>query len=131
MDSSAKERNKKVTAAVFGVMLIGVGVLFLLDNFEIYDAGQLRDYWPVLLIGLGLPSLIAPKDAGDVPWGVVTLAGGTFFLLRNLDVIDWSLRDIWPLFLVLAGVALIVRSLADRRGHLPARTGSPENGGTR
>jgi hypothetical protein len=131
MDSSARERNKKVTAAVFGVMLIGVGVLFLLDNFEIYDAGQLRDYWPVLLIGLGLPSLIAPKDAGDVPWGVVTLAGGTFFLLRNLDVIDWSLRDIWPLFLVLAGVALIVRSLADRRGHLPARTGSPENGGTR
>jgi hypothetical protein len=131
MDSEAKERNKKVTAAVFGVMLIGIGVLFLLDNLEIYDAGQLRDYWPVLLIGLGLPSLIAPKDAGDAPWGVVTLAAGTFFLLRNLDVIDWSLRDIWPLFLVLAGVALIVRSLADRRGHLPARTDSPENGGTR
>jgi hypothetical protein len=131
MDSEAKERNKKVTAAVFGVMLIGIGVLFLLDNLEIYDAGQLRDYWPVLLIGLGLPSLIAPKDAGDAPWGVVTLAAGTFFLLRNLDVIDWSLRDIWPLFLVLAGVALIVRSLADRRGHLPTRTDSPENGGTR
>jgi hypothetical protein len=131
MDSEAKERNQKVTAAVFGVILIGLGVLFLLDNFEIYDAEQLRDYWPVLLIGLGLPSLIAPKDAGDVPWGVVTLAAGTFFLLRNLDVIDWRFRDIWPLFLVLAGVALIARSLAERRGHLPARTGSPENGGTR
>lgn len=131
MDSEAKERNKKVTAAVFGVMLIGIGVLFLLDNFEIYDAGQLRDYWPVLLIGLGLPSLIAPKDARDAPWGVVTLAAGTFFLLRNLDVIDWRLRDIWPLFLVLAGVALIIRSLADRRVHLPTGTGSPQNGGTR
>ena len=130
MDSEAKERNKKVTAAVFGVMLIGIGVLFLLDNLEIYDAGQLRDYWPVLLIGLGLPSLIAPKDAGDTPWGVVTLGAGTFFLLKNLDVIDWRFQDIWPLFLVLAGVALIVRSLADRRD-LPARPGSPENGGTR
>jgi hypothetical protein len=131
MDSEAKERNKKVTAAVFGVMLIGIGVLFLLDNFDIYDAGQLRDYWPVLLIGIGLPSLIAPKDAGDAPWGVVTLAAGAFFLFRNLDVIDWRFRDIWPLFLVLAGVALIVRSLADRREHLPTRTGEPQNGGTR
>jgi hypothetical protein len=131
MDSEAKERNKKVTAAVFGVMLIGIGVLFLLHNLELYDAGQLRDYWPVLLIGLGLPALIAPKDAGDVPWGVVTLAAGTFFLLKNLDVIDWRFRDIWPVFLVLAGVALIARSLAERRGHLSASTGSPENGGTR
>lgn len=131
MDSDARERHKKATAAVFGVMLIGVGVLFLLDNFGLYDAGQLRDYWPVLVIGLGLPSLIAPKDAADAPWGVVTVAVGTFFLLKNLDVVDWRFHDIWPLFLVLAGVALIVRSFADRRGHLPAGTGSPENGGTR
>jgi hypothetical protein len=131
MDSEAKERNRKVTAAVFGVMLIGIGTLFLLDNFGMYDAGQLRDYWPVLLIGLGIPGLVAPKDAGDVPWGVVTVAVGTFFLLRNLDVIDWRFRDIWPLFLVLAGVALIARSFADRRAHLPAGSGSPENGGTR
>jgi hypothetical protein len=131
MDSDARERHKKATAAVFGVMLIGVGVLFLLDNFGLYDAGQLRDYWPVLVIGLGLPSLIAPKDAADAPWGVVTVAVGTFFLLKNLDVVDWRFHDIWPLFLVLAGVALIVRSFADRRGHFPSGTGSPENGGTR
>ena len=131
MDSDARERHKKATAAVFGVMLIGVGVLFLLDNFGLYDAGQLRDYWPVLVIGLGLPSLIAPKDAADATWGVVTVAVGTFFLLKNLDVVDWRFHDIWPLFLVLAGVALIVRSFADRRGHFPAGTGSPENGGTR
>ena len=72
-----------------------------------------------------------PKEAADAPWGVVTVAVGTFFLLRNLDVIDWRFHDIWPLFLVLAGVALIARSLADRRGHLPAGSGSPENGGAR
>jgi hypothetical protein len=130
MDSEAKERHRRVTAAVFGVILIGFGVLFLLDNFGVYDAGQLSDYWPVLLIGLGLSSLIAPKEGADAPGGVVAVAVGTFFLLRNLDVIDWRFRDIWPLFLVLAGVALVVRSLADRRGHFPAGS-SPEDGGTR
>ena len=131
MISEAKERNKRVTAAVFGLMLIAVGTGFLLDNLGVYDAGQLRDYWPLLLIGVGLPSLVAPKDVGDPPWGVVTVGVGTFFLLRNLDVIDWRFRDVWPLFLVLAGVTLIARSFIDRRGGLPTGTGSPENGGGR
>jgi Domain of unknown function (DUF5668) len=127
----AKERNKRVTAAVFGLILLGLGTLFLLDNLGVYDANRLRDYWPVLVIGLGLPGLIAPKDASDAPWGVVLAGAGIFFLLRNLDVIDWSFRDVWPLFLVLAGVTLIARSMAARRGRLPVGPDSPENGGSR
>ena len=131
MGLEARERHKRVTAAVFGVILIGLGVLFLLDNLGVYEAERLRDYWPLLLIGLGVPSLIAPKDAADMPWGVVSVGVGTFFLLRNLHVIDWRFRDIWPLFLVLAGVTLIARSVVDRSRKLPARPGSPQNGGAR
>ena len=131
MNVEAKERHKRVTAAVFGLILIGLGTLFLLDNLGVYDANRVRDYWPVLLIGLGLPGLIAPKDAGDAPWGIVLAAAGVFFLLRNLDVIDWSFRDVWPLFLVLAGVTLIARSMWNRAGRLPVGSDSPENGGSR
>jgi len=131
MDSEANERHKRVTAAVFGVMLIGLGVLFTLDNMGIYEAGRLRGYWPILLIGFGLPSLIAPKDAGDMPAGVVAVAVGAFFLLRKFDVIDWRFRDIWPLFLVLGGATLIARSVVDRRASLRPGTGSPENGSAR
>lgn len=131
MNVEAKERNKRVTAAVFGLILIGLGTIFLLDNLGMYDANRLRDYWPVLLIGLGLPGLIAPKDAGDAPWGIVLLAAGVFFLLRNLDVIDWSFGDVWPLFLVLAGLTLVARSMANRAARLPAGSDSSQNGGPR
>ena len=131
MNVEAKERNKRVTAAVFGLILIGLGTIFLLDNLGMYDANRLQDYWPVLLIGFGLPGLIAPKDAGDAPWGIVLLAAGVFFLLRNLDVIDWSFGDVWPLFLVLAGVTLIARSMGNRAARLPVETDSPQNGGPR
>lgn len=130
MNVEAKERNKRVTAAVFGVILISLGTIFLLDNLGYYDANRLQDYWPVLLIGFGLPGLIAPKDAGDAPWGVVLVGVGAFFLLRNLDVIDWSFGDVWPLFLVLAGLTLIVRSMVHRT-RLPVASDSPENGGPR
>jgi hypothetical protein len=125
------ERNKRARAAVFGVILIGLGAIYVLQNFDIVDAGELGSWWPVILIGFGLSSLIAPKDAGDAPAGAVAAAIGAFFLLRKFDVVDWKLRDIWPAFLILAGVALIVRSFAERRGSAPAPSRSLENGGAR
>lgn len=131
MGLEARERHKRVTAAVFGVILIGLGAIFLLQNFGIVDAGRPASWWPMALIGLGLSSLIAPKDAGDSSSGAVATAIGAFFLLRNFDVIDWRLRDIWPAFLVLGGVVLIVRSMAERRNSPPAPSGSLEDGGPR
>ena len=36
------------------VLLIGFGLLFLLDNLDLLRIGRLLRYWPALLIGLGL-----------------------------------------------------------------------------
>ena len=80
-----------------------LGLIFLLQNFGVVDAGTPADWWPLIIIGFGVSSLIAPKDAGDASAGVVAIAVGAFFLLRNFDVINWRLHDIWPAFLVLAG----------------------------
>jgi hypothetical protein len=131
MDLDARQRHKRVTAAVFGVILIGLGGVFILQNLGMVDAGDIGSWWPVILIGFGISSLIAPKDAGDSAGGVILTALGSFFLLHKLDVIDWRFRDVWPAFLVLAGIALILRSLAERRGQRSVSSGSFENGGTR
>jgi hypothetical protein len=131
MGLEGRERHKRATAAVFGVILIGLGGIFLLQNFGLVDAGLPSDWWPLILIGFGVSSLIAPKDAGDASAGVVGIAVGAFFLLRNFDVIDWRFRDIWPAFLVLGGISLIARSVAERCSAPPSPTGSLENGGPR
>ncbi len=131
MVSEIVQRHRQVTAAVFGVILIGLGTIFILDNLGYVDSFRIWEYWPVVLIGFGLSSLIAPKDAGDPAGGAVMAAVGTFFLLRKFDVIDWRFRDVWPMFLVLAGVALIVRALTERRLPRPDDAPSLSNGGTR
>lgn len=131
MVSEAVQRHRRVTAAIFGVILIGLGTIFTLDNLGYVDAFRVWDYWPVVLIGFGLASLIAPKDAGDAAGGAVMAAVGSFFLLRKLDVIDWRFRDVWPMFLVFAGVALIAQALADRRPPHPDDARSLSNGGAR
>jgi Domain of unknown function (DUF5668) len=131
MDLEARKRHKRVTAAVFGVILIGLGALYLLQNFGIVYAGDIGSWWPLVLIGFGVASLIAPKDAGDSAGGAVITGIGTFFLLRKLDVITWRFHDAWPVFLVIAGVALVLRSLGDRRRAPSPAPGSLEDGSAR
>ena len=49
MGLEAKERHKRATAAVFGVLLIGLGVMFLLQNFGLVDAGRPDQWWPLIV----------------------------------------------------------------------------------
>jgi len=38
----------------WGIVLIALGVIFLLSNFEVFDYDRIFDFWPVLVIVLGL-----------------------------------------------------------------------------
>lgn len=128
---NAKERQKKATGIVFGILLITVGVLFTLDSMGVIEAGRLSRYWPLLLIGSGLPSLIAPKDSSEPVWGVILTSLGAFFLMRKFDLIGLDYWDVWPLLLVLAGVTLLAQSLFKRGGRDRADTGTLPEGGAR
>lgn len=109
---------------VGGGIMLGLGVLFLLDNFGIVDAGDVFHYWPLILLGLGVTRLVAPGRAEDRVGGIVlTLLGGAF-LLRALDVPWFRLRTIWPLVLVVLGAGLIWQALRGRKSPFP---GLPEN----
>jgi hypothetical protein len=37
-----------------GVLLVAVGVLFLLDNFNVVPLEQVKRFWPILLVLAGL-----------------------------------------------------------------------------
>jgi cell wall-active antibiotic response 4TMS protein YvqF len=133
MDKSEKKergrRQKTVSRLVMGVLLVFVGMLFLLDNLGVWEAGQVFRYWPLALMAMGVPALIAPKDTADPAWGITLTSAGLFFLLRELDVIDWSIRDIWPVFLIVAGLVLLIGALGRKRRGASMET--MENGGVR
>ncbi len=52
-----------------GIVLIVVGIVFLAHNFGLLQWGWLHDWWPLLLIGLGVWSLINHKPADKVSAG--------------------------------------------------------------
>jgi len=117
---------------IAGAILIGLGVLFTLDNFGLVYAGDVFRYWPLFLVGFGLLKITQSRHSEQRIGGAVLAGVGALLLLRTLHVISFHLRDVWPILLVIGGGLMVWRSvvrrdagavLASARRQLP---GSPE-----
>jgi predicted membrane protein len=58
-------------------------------------------------------------SANRIIWGVILIAVGFLFLLDQMEVFDFSIgefiSDFWPLFLIIAGLIIIIRSGKSKR----------------
>ena len=43
-----------------GIILVVVGALLLANNFDLLPLGWLRQWWPLILIAVGVMSLVRP-----------------------------------------------------------------------
>jgi predicted membrane protein len=98
------------TRSVIAGILILIGVLLLFDNiFGVSLGGIISDWWPLVLIVMGIVSL--SKDSGSIFSGIVLIIIGVVLQAWKLDFIYgsfWSI--IWPLALILIGVSLFTHS---------------------
>ncbi len=107
--------RKRTSRVVAGALLLLVGGLFLFQNLGLLHAGRIGDYWPLLLVWLGLTRLLGPRRAHHFASGAVLLVLGVLFQLDRLGVFWFHIHDFWPVLLVIAGVALITESYFVRR----------------
>ena len=100
---------------VIGLIIIVVGLLFMLDHLGFLEAGAYLRYWPVLLMIYGLSRMSGGpnRNRGMVTGGLFAVVG-LLLLLRNLDVITFSIWHFWPLILVFIGVMLVWRAFGKR-----------------
>jgi lia operon protein LiaF len=97
-----------------GLLLIGIGVLFLLNQTGAIslDAGALfADYWPVLLIYFGLQGIVMQRDGGT--WNVFLVLFGAYLVLRNLEVGFVKELNLWqvvvPFLLIVGGLGMLTK----------------------
>lgn len=104
---------------LFGLGVIGVGVLALLDNLQVFGLPLLRTFWPLALVLLGLARLIWPRHAGSWLFGTALIAVGALLTAQNLGYTRLELRDWWPVLVILAGLSILLRGLLPNRQHHP------------
>ncbi len=104
-----EERDRRragINGAVpFGLALIAVGVILILDNLDLVDASALlAGWWPVALIVAGLWWSVTGAPLS----GLFVIAVGVLLLATTQDVVDVELGNlIFPALLVIVGGALL------------------------
>ena len=65
------------------------------------------------------PAIAGAADTATRVWGLIVLAIGLWFFADftlGLDMPSIAWRDIWPLGLIVLGLAVLIRGMATRRG---------------
>jgi predicted membrane protein len=97
----------------FGVVIVGIGTVLLLDNANVLDAGEtFSTWWPAVVIVAGILTFAA--NPRHWPVALVVTAVGLAFLLSRLDVVD--IRNvIIPAVIIVVGLFVIFgRGLGSR-----------------
>ena len=99
---------------VFGLLIVFVGIVFTLGELGVAGATNYLRYWPSALIIIGILKLLQARDGGGAFVGLLLTLVGSWLQAEELDLIRISLRDVWPLGLVLFGGYLVWQGLQTR-----------------
>ena len=137
--AGAGEKTEATKVPVAAVVLIGLGVLFLINTAFDFS---LHRYWPLILIVLGVylfakhwgllggyrPVCVCERCRTRKLMGPAMLVTiGIILLLNEVSEVSWD--KTWPAILLVIGVVKLVQSNASYSGHVgplpPGPTGYP------
>ncbi len=100
---------------MWGLVLIGFGVAFLLDRMGMFDISELWHYWPLLLVVVGINKMIGYPTAKDFTSGLWTTFIGLwlFAVFESMFGLNWF--NSWPIPIIFAGVVMIIEPFIKRR----------------
>jgi len=98
----------------FGLGVMGIGSLVLLDNLHIFNIRLLQTFWPLALTLWGLSRLFMGRNYGNWLFGMALALFGVFMTADNLGLVQFHPRDWWPALIILAGLSIVLRGAFPR-----------------
>lgn len=101
------EKNKPsivTPQVILGIIIIFIGVVFMLDNLELIQAGSILRYWPALIVMYGVSIIIQARSNSSQVFGWILTVIGTLMLLGRMEIIYFRLWDWWPVILIVIGI---------------------------
>ena len=100
---------------MWGLVLIALGIIFLLDRMDILDASTVWHYWPLLLVVVGINQTIGYPSAREFRSGLWTIFIGLWLFAVFEGMFGLTFRNSWPLVLLMAGTQLVLAPVIARR----------------
>lgn len=100
---------------ILGVIVIGMGLLFLLDNLNIWDFHRAVQFWPMVFIIVGAIKLFDTNSSDGYFLGGLLILVGVLMMLGRLGYIYFSWRAVWPIMLIALGGSVLYKAITGRR----------------
>jgi len=110
-ENSYRQRKQMM----WGLVLIVVGLVFLLDRMGIADADELWHYWPLLLVVAGINQTIGYPSAKEFTNGLWLVFIGLWLFAVFEGFLGLTFRNSWPLFILMWGLQLVLGPVIARR----------------
>ena len=102
--------DRSLPRLVIGLAIIVAGILFTLDNLGLVHAEHYLEYWPVVLVAIGVVQMVQTDSWVGYGWSLAWIVAGLWLLAQNIGLITVSIWALWPLLLVLVGASIIWRA---------------------
>src|SRR5258708_16013417 len=89
------------SALISGGLLIGVGVLLLLNQMGVIH--HWFNFWALVFFFVGMLNIV---QGGRNPWGFVLMAVGVALELDTLGILQVRFETYWPVFVIAAGLIM-------------------------
>jgi len=118
-------RAAPTSTLVSGLIIAGIGVVLLLDRLGIIESNFIWRLWPLIFVAVGVGRLLeSHTTTKDQVWGGFLISFGGLLTLHELGYIRFGIGELWPLFLIAAGVLLAWHSSEIREGRRGFSLGS-------
>ncbi len=102
--SASRRRSRDHGGLVPGLIMMAVGLVFLLDRFDVISVRQIWRYWPMVVIAIGLGHLVRP--GGGRP-SIFLLLIGVWLQISTLELWGLDFSDSWPLLIIFIGASFV------------------------
>jgi hypothetical protein len=93
-----------------GIFLLIIGIILLLDNFNILDVGSVWKFWPAIIIAIGLWKLLDAQVAREYQKAFSMLFIGSWLFISELHIFGLSYGNSWPILLIGIGISMLWKS---------------------
>jgi hypothetical protein len=111
----ANDTNRATNQVVLGLLVVGMGILFLLDNLDILNIRHAIGFWPLVFIVTGCAALLGNGPRSGNYMGGVLIAVGVLMVLGRMGFFYISWGTLWPLVMIALGGLVLYRSLGPGR----------------
>lgn len=103
------QRRKKGDKLFFGLIVILIGVFLMLRKLHVLPFFHWHDFWPVILIVIGLLIGIQKRFRNHA-WWILMLIGGAYMVPEFMIMGTSSANLVFPLALIIGGIVIVFRS---------------------